>query len=137
MTLQGKNRFKKSTSTLAVTALMAAASLAGLQTAASADVGNCFQFAGSVVFGAGDSISGEYEAVCSPSGSGTIYGKIMEDRSGLPDVQHDIESFYFTGSGGQSTVDTVTCQDGDDIYIEADISGLSGNDQSARRNMDC
>lgn len=137
MTTPATTRTIRGAKAIALSSLIAAASIAGLQSAASADVNNCIQFAGNVVFGAGDLISGEYEATCSPSGSGTIYGKIKEDRSGLPDPTHDTESFFFTGSGDSSTVDTVTCQDGDDIYIEADISGLSGNDQSPRRNMNC
>jgi hypothetical protein len=116
------------------TMLFASASAFGLQ-AASAQSGNpCGAVASNPEFDQTE-ISGDYDAVCGSNPKADImYGKIMEDRFGLPDVQHDVENFAYVGTEG-STVSTNTCQDGDDIYIEA--YNDDDSDQSSRRNMSC
>jgi hypothetical protein len=68
-------------------------------------------------------------------GSNTLYGRLKEDRPTLPDTVHDTESFTFTNTDEDSVI-TSTCQDGDDLYTEAQINKESPL-QSSRREMSC
>lgn len=114
-------------------AAFVAASTLGLQ-AASASGNPCGADASAPEFD-GNLISGEYGAICGSNPKADIMvGKIKEDRSGLPDPTHDTESFAYIGTESDF-IATVTCQDGDDIYIEANND--DDNEQSGRRNMSC
>lgn len=99
----------------------------------------CERFAHSPDFtgsGGTASIAGLYNVVCSRTvSSATLYGRIKEDRSGFPDVVHDTESFSFTSSK-DDYVQKTTCQNGDAIYIEAQINSESPA-QSSRRTQSC
>jgi hypothetical protein len=64
-----------------------------------------------------------------------LYGRIKEDRTGLPDVVHDEESRKFENDLSY-TVQTTTCQDDDHIYTEAQINNERPT-QSSRREMNC
>jgi hypothetical protein len=64
-----------------------------------------------------------------------LHGRIKEDRSSLPDVVHDHESFTFEDDL-EFTVETTSCQDNDNIYTEAQINN-EGPAQSSRREMKC
>ncbi|MDG4795427.1 hypothetical protein [Micromonospora sp. WMMD1082] len=96
---------------------------------------HCERYAGLPVF-SGSNISGSYSVSCTQTvPSATLYGRIKEDRNNLPDVVHDTESITFTHSNS-STVSTSTCQNGDMIYIEAQINNETPA-QSSGREMHC
>jgi hypothetical protein len=95
----------------------------------------CERYANSPTF-SGSQISGELRVTCSRKvREATLHGRIKEDRNNLPDIVHDTESDRFTDDIFP-TVSTSTCQDDDDIYIEAQINTESPA-QSSRVEMNC
>lgn len=124
---------KTISSTLAVGALVTGSLLATAMPAAAKAY--CERYTQSPAF-TGSTIDAYYYVDCSRTvTAATLYGRLKEDRSGVPDVVLDTESVRFTGDAGDH-VTTVSCQDGDLIYSEAQINSESPT-ASSRREMNC
>jgi hypothetical protein len=121
---------------IAATAVFATGATITITTATARAYDGCANpFASTPKF-SGSEIWGEYSVNCSRTvAQATLHGRIKEDRNNLPDVVHDHESVNFT-KDARDQVNTTTCQDGDRIYVEAQINNESPS-QSAGIIMNC
>jgi hypothetical protein len=96
---------------------------------------NCERFAKTPDF-SGTFIYGTYWVTCTATVSqASLYGRIKEDRVNQPDVVHMQGRVLFTNTNSFSMI-KYTCQNGDDIYNEAQINSEKPY-QSSRAEMHC